>query len=98
MYQKNMARLAIRYEDLLADRESIITSIFKYCGLPIAEVSNACSVFNKDAQKGSNLSQETTRNNKINEPDILEIRHKIAKLLEKHPQIKTSDFIVPGTL
>ena len=98
LYQKNMASFAILYEDLVADRESIITSIFKYCGLPIAEVSHACSVFNKDAQKGSNLSQETTRNNKINEPDILEIRQKIAKLLDKHPQIKTSDFIVPGTL
>ncbi|NET75552.1 sulfotransferase [Okeania sp. SIO1F9] len=98
LYQKNMVSFAIRYEDLVKHQESIITSIFKYCGLPTAEVSNACSVFNKDAQKGSNLSQETTRNNKIDQPDILDIRQKVSKLLEKHPEIKTSDFIVPGIL
>ena len=31
-------------------------------------------------------------------PDILEIRQKMDKLLQKHPEIKTPDFFVPDTL
>ncbi|MGB3510901.1 MAG: sulfotransferase [Microcoleaceae cyanobacterium] len=98
LYKKGIPSCAIRYEDLVASPQSIVTSIFQYCELPIYEVDNACKVFTNDSQSGSNLSQENTRNNQINQLDIVDIRQKIDRLLKKHPEIQTSDFIVPGTL
>ena len=98
LYKTGIATFAIRYEDLVANSQSIVTSIFEYCELPISEVDNACQVFSKDSQDGSNLSQENIRKNEIDKPDIVDIRQKIYRLLEKHPEIKTPDFIVPGTL
>ncbi|NEP74839.1 MAG: sulfotransferase [Okeania sp. SIO2G4] len=98
LYKKGVPACAIRYEDLVANPQSIVTSIVQYCGLPISEVDNACKAFTKDSQSGSNLSQENTRNNQIDKPNIVDIRQKIYRLLEKHPEIQTPDFIVPGTL
>ncbi len=98
LQQQGISTCAIRYEDLVANPQRIVTSIFEYCGLPIADVSQVCQVFAKDSQRGSNLSKENLSNNEIEIPDILEIRKKVDKLLKKHPQIKTPDFVVPSTL
>lgn len=97
LYQKNRVNFAIRYEDLVTYKEPMVTAIFQYCNLPLSEVPHACSAFNQDAQKGSNLSRESIRHRQINEPNLSEIRQKISKLLEKHPDIKTPDLILPGT-
>jgi len=98
LYEQGIPSCAIRYEDLVANRHQIVTSIFEYCGLPISEVSNVCNAFEKDSQSGSNLSQEKTRHNDLEQSEILEIRQKVNELLKKHPEIQTPDFIVPGTL
>jgi hypothetical protein len=98
LQQQGISTCAIRYEDLVANPQQIVTSIFEYCGLPIADVSQVCQVFAKDSQRGSNLSKENLSNNEIEIPDILEIRKKVDKLLKKHPQIKTPDFVVASTL
>lgn len=97
LHQQGILTFAIRYEDLMTDPQQIVASIFKYCDLPISEVSKACQAFEKDAHSSSNLSRENLNNN-VKIPDILEIRQEIDKLLKKHPEIKTPDFIVPGTL
>lgn len=96
--QRGIPTCAIRYEDLVADPQEIVTGIFNYCNLPISEVSHACKVLEKDSQSGSNFSQENVRKNDNKLTDILEIRQKIAQLLLKHPQIQTADFVVSGTL
>lgn len=98
LYAQRSSICAVRYEDLVVNPQQIIASIFKKCGLPIAEVANAYKVFEKDSQRGSNLSQENTRQNDREQPDILAIHQKIHQLLDRHPEIKISDFIVPGTL
>lgn len=98
LYEQGITSCAIRYEDLVANPQQIVTSIFEHCGLQISEVSNVCKVFEKDSQSGSNLSQENTRHNDLEQSEILEIRQKVNELLKQHPQIKTPDFIVPGTL
>ena len=97
-HQQGILTCAIRYEDLVANSQQMVTSIFKYCDLPISEVAKACQAFEKDAHSSSNLSRENLNKNDVEIPDILEIRQKIDKLLKKHPKIKTPDFIVPGTL
>lgn len=98
IYEQGIPTCAIRYEDLIANPQQLVTSIFQSCGLQISEVSYACQVFEKDSQTGSSLSQENTRKNATNLPDTLKIRQKIYALLDRHPDIKTPNFIVPGTL
>ncbi|MFB8787450.1 MAG: sulfotransferase [Potamolinea sp.] len=98
LYEQAIPSCAIRYEDLVANPQQIVTSIFEHCDLPISEVSNVCKVFEKDSQSGSNLSQENTRQNDLEQSEILELRQKVNELLKKHPEIQTPDFIVPGTL
>ena len=76
----------------------MITSIFEYCGLPTSEITNACKVFDQDSQKGSHLSLDNTRKQQLTELEMVEVNQKIYRLLEKHPEIKTPDYIVPATL
>jgi Sulfotransferase family len=98
LYAQRSTICAVRYEDLVVNPQQIIASIFENCGLPIAEVANAYKVFEKDSQMGSNLSQENTRQNDKEQPDISDIRQRIHQLLNYHPEIKTPDFIVPGRM
>ncbi|WP_445240822.1 sulfotransferase family protein [Microcoleus vaginatus] len=98
LQQQGISTCTIRYENLVADPQKIVSAIFDYCGLSLAEVSHACQVFAKDSQSGSNLSKENLSKHEIQIPDILEIRQKVNKLLQKHPEIKTPDFWVPDTL
>jgi hypothetical protein len=93
LQQQGIPTCTIRYENLVADPQKIVSAIFEYCGLSIAEVSQACQVFAKDSQSGSNLSKENLSKHEIQIPNILEIRQKVDKLLQKHPEIKTPDFL-----
>ncbi|MEA5534920.1 sulfotransferase [Crocosphaera sp. XPORK-15E] len=98
LHKQEIITCAVRYEDLVTKPQEIVTSIFEKCGLPVSAVENACKVFKKDSQMGSSLSQENTRKNDTQQPDDLEISQKITRLLNHHSEIKTPDFIVPGTL
>jgi hypothetical protein len=98
LHQKGITTCAVRYEDLIAQPQHIISSLFQKCDLPMSEVANGCQAFESDSQQGSNLSRENTQKNQTEQLDGLEIRGKIDKLLKKHPAIKISGFIVPDTL
>ncbi|NEQ35484.1 MAG: sulfotransferase [Okeania sp. SIO3I5] len=98
LYQKGVPMLALRYEDLVKSPQQMIASIFEYCGLPNSEVTNACKVFEQDSQGGSHLSRERTRKHQLTESEMIEVNQKIYRLLEKHPEIRTPDYIIPGTL
>ena len=98
LHQQGIITCAVRYEDLVAYPQQIVSLLFQKCGLPIAKVANGCEVFASDSQSGTNLSQENTRKDEVESSEIPEIRQKIDNLLRKHSQINTSDFIVPDTL
>lgn len=98
LHQQGIITCAVRYEDLVAQPQQIVSSLFQECGLPITEVANGCEVFINDSQKGSNLSQENTRQDEVKAAEIPEIQSKIANLLQKHPEINISDFVAPNTL
>jgi len=98
LYTQGISMCAVRYEDLIRNPQQVVTSIFQYCGLPISDVDKACRVFEQDSKSGLNFSPKNPRKNDINSQEIGEISQKVAKFLTKHPEIKTSDFIVPGTL
>ncbi len=96
--QQRKINLAIRYEDLVAKPERIITWLFQELGLSITKVSQVCQLLNHDSQEGSNLSKQKTHYNQVENLNSLEIRNQVNNLLKQHPIITKSDFIVPDTL
>jgi hypothetical protein len=96
-YERGIPILAVRYADLNAQREQVLTAIFDYCGLPTKQVAQTLSVFERDSQAGTILAREKpTEGNafQLTDEQIAEI----TTILARHPLIKVSDFIAPGTL
>ena len=94
---KGIPILAVRYADLNASREQVVSAIFDYCGLPKERAKETLGVFERDAQAGTALARE-----KPSEGNQLQLTNEqidsITRILARHPVIKSSDFIVPGTL
>jgi hypothetical protein len=88
--------LAARYADLNAQREEVLTTFFTYCGLPASKVRETLGVFARDSQAGTGLARDKPQEgNTLRLSD--EQRNDVIRILQRHPTIKASDFIVPGT-
>ena len=98
LYRQGIIAFAVRYEDLVTQPQQIVTAIFEYCELPVSEVDRACQAFKKDAHSTSGLSTKKPNQTETEIPSIAEIRQKTHKLLARHLEIKTSNFVVPGTV
>jgi hypothetical protein len=88
---------AVRYADLTAHREQVVTSILEYCGLPTDQVAKSLQAFERDSQAGTFLARDKPNEGntfRFSEAQLAEI----TEILARHPVIKESDFIVPGTL
>jgi hypothetical protein len=89
--------LAVRYDDLNTRREQVVTAILDYCGLRTAQMPGLLDVFAQDTQAGSPLARENPSvGNQLRLSD--EEVAQLTQILERHPVIKTSDFVLPGTL
>jgi hypothetical protein len=96
-YEQGIPIVAVRYDDMNTYREQIITEVFRYCGLPAAAVPETLSVFARDAQAGTDLARDNPQEgNKLRLSD--EQRNDVIRILQRHPVIRDSDFVVPGTL
>jgi hypothetical protein len=96
-YKQGLPVLATNYAALNNHREQTLTGIFTYCGLPTVKVKQTFGVFDKDAQAGTPVARENAEvGNQLRLSD--EQIHEISKILQRHPVIKESDFILPGTL
>jgi hypothetical protein len=89
--------LAARYADLNAHREQVLTEIFSYCGLPTIKVKATLGAFASDSQAGTFLARDNPK-----QGNTLQLSHaqrnEITSILKRHPAIKASDFVAPGTL
>ncbi|WP_420630572.1 sulfotransferase family protein [Candidatus Leptofilum sp.] len=90
---------AVRYEDMIAEPQHIVETLFEYCGLPTTPERLALGVkaFERDSQQGSSLARTTLKQdaqNQLTDEHLAEIH----QLLAEHSTIKTADFIVPGTI
>ena len=90
---------AVRYEDMIAEPQQIVQTLFDYCDLPTTPERLALGVkaCERDSQQGSSLARTTLKQDEQNQ---LTAEHlaEIHQLLAEHPTIKTADFIVPGTI
>jgi hypothetical protein len=96
-YARGIPILAVRYADLTAAREQVLTAIFAYCGLPTAAVTETLGVFARDAQAGTLLARDNpAEGNQLRLSDAQ--LHEMSTIVLRHPVVKDSDFIAPGTL
>jgi Sulfotransferase domain len=96
-YGRGIPILAVRYADLTAAREQVLSAIFTHCGLPTAAVAGTLKVFARDAQAGTLLARvNPAEGNQLRLTDV-QLRD-MATILQRHPVIQESDFIAPGTL
>ncbi|VAW32238.1 hypothetical protein MNBD_CHLOROFLEXI01-867 [hydrothermal vent metagenome] len=90
---------AVRYEDMIAQPERIVRTLFEFCSLPTTpeRLAQAVQAFERDSQQGSSLAQTNLKQNGENQLTETHLQQ-IQQLLTEHPTIQTSDFIVPGTI
>ncbi len=89
--------LAVRYDDLTMHRERVVKEVFTYCGLPSTRVHETLGVFARDSQAGTQLARDNPHEgNALKLSDAQ--RNEVTQILQRHPVVKASDFIVPGTL
>jgi hypothetical protein len=90
---------AVRYEDMIAQPEQIVRTLFDYCDLPttLERIAQGVKAFERDSQHGSSLARKNLKQdeqNRLTEEHLQEIH----QLLAEHATIHTADFIVPGTI
>jgi hypothetical protein len=95
-HTQGIPALPVSYADLNTKREATLKAIFEYCGLPTEQIPQALHAYERDSQAGTFLAREKpSEGNKFqfNETQLESIR----AVLARHPVIKVSDFVAPGT-
>lgn len=96
LYEQGVSFAAIRYEDLVAHPERMVSASFAHCEFGQDEVAQALTAFERDAQHGTALARDQDDQGntvQLSETQIAGIR----TLLGRHPTIRTPDWIAPST-
>ncbi len=97
LYANGIHPLALRYEDLSAQPEAVLTALFADCRLPVSAVQAALRAFARDSQANTLLARSDAHTgNAISLPD--DILPQLDLILQLHPVIRQPDFVLPGTL
>ncbi|MBZ0298512.1 MAG: sulfotransferase [Anaerolineae bacterium] len=96
-WQPTIPFLAVRYEDLNAQRESVVQAIFEYCAVPTAAVATALEAFSRDSQEGTLLERaqpDKRESFRLPDEDVAALK----AVLAQYDRINTPEHILPGTL
>lgn len=100
-HRQGIFTAAIRYEDLIADTPSMMERLWELCDITSADVQQTCQVFAQDSQRGTNLArsvvQQSGQSPQDTPPEAI-LLQRVQQILDQHPEIKTADFRVPGTV
>jgi len=80
---EGMKVVAVRYEDLVADKENTLKAVFEYCNLDMSLLPKALNGFLKDSQAQSGFARTTLRKVK-NSPWSDEARKRADEMMERH--------------
>lgn len=97
IYQENPILRAIRYEDLTAHRNEMLSQIFADLDLPPYALSQALAAFQRDSQAGTGLAREKGQSgNKVRLPD--DQIEKVNQILSEQTMINHAGYLLPGTI
>ena len=103
LYRQGIPMIGLRYEDLIANPQEMVKSLFEYCGLPVWEVPKVCRVFEQDSRLDSRLPRKLSPlpslpplppRRYLDLKDLVKMYH----FLKSHPDVQTPYFVAPGTL
>ena len=86
--------LAARYEQLQTDPHAVMRRLFAHAGVTLSDPAALDAVLARDSQAGSAIAQAHQRDV---EPDAAMLADMQA-VIDWHPVIDRTDFVVPGTL
>lgn len=95
--QQGVRLLAFRYEELVAQPETMLHEIYDYCGWPRTAVAAALPIFAHDSQRGTSLARTAVRGdkaNKITDTHLAQLR----RIISQFPDLQTPHVILPGTI
>ncbi len=95
-YRQGTPFYTIRYEDIKAYPQRVLTAVFDYLELNPAAIAAAYAVFSRDSQEGTRLSQAHLAQNPVKALGA-EDYAQVAAVLSEHPVIQTADYVAPGT-
>ncbi len=96
-YKQGIPLLGLRYEDLNSKRSETLAALFEYCHLSSDQLPAALKAFEHDAQEGTILARDNPQKGNSTTLTAEQIAQ-IQAILDKHPIIRTPDYILPGTL
>ncbi|MCA9927222.1 MAG: hypothetical protein KC419_02040, partial [Anaerolineales bacterium] len=97
LHRQGVPMLAFRYEELVAQPEPMLSHILAYAGLQTSDLAALLTVFEKDSQRGTSLARTAVRSGSDNELTEIHL-NQLHALLKNHPDIATSDVILPDTI
>jgi hypothetical protein len=97
LHAQGIPFLALRYEELVAQPQAALAALFDHFGLPRASIEAAYGAFSKDSQEGTVLSRDHIEHSTV-VPLTAEGFAQLRAVLQEHPVIQSSDFIVPDTV
>jgi hypothetical protein len=82
--------LAIRYDELDANREAVAARLLRHCGLPAGALTQALQGFERDSQEGTVIARDRSVADFTQDMAV-----RFLETLARHPSIKSPDFRVP---
>ncbi len=97
LYDDGFRPITIRYEDLMANREAMLSAIFEQIDLPLSAVTQAQQAFKQDSQAGTRMARDNAQSgNQIELPDG--DHQTIQASIASQSLLKSPDIILLGTL
>jgi hypothetical protein len=91
LFEAGVPFLAIRYNELQADREATAARLLRHCGLPTAAHVGVLDAFARDSQAGTVIARDRRDASPFTDAAADEFRATLAR----HPRIKSPDLLLP---
>lgn len=96
MIEAGFQSIAIRYDELSAAPQAILTQLVHDVDLPETVVQSMLTAFERDSQAGTDLARDNKSGNTVQLPD--EDVEAVQVILSKQPIVNHPDYMLPNTL
>lgn len=89
-FDQGVPFLAVRYNELTADRTGVVARLLRHCGLPNGALAQAMRAFERDSQEGTAIAR-SNRAASYTEANAA----RFLATLARHPRIRSPDYRLP---
>lgn len=96
LYRKGIDVQAVLYEDIIKSPQALVSQLFSYCSIPDTCIAQGLKALERDSQEGTRLARSVAKKKQWQMKEI-NMEH-VRIILQAQPEIRSPDFIVPGTI